>query len=422
MEARHHHSESPARAKTTVLLYLPGTMRSVYDQSIDLLAARLAQAFSLVTGLRFLPDRNATNLVLDPGTELRLRTITCTDDANRTLVLIEADYGPMLTASFGESGIVIQFMKLFALLGRMCPRVVLLLAKSVPEPHTKLSYGQKVLVMSAFVVGVAVLLSIGVAAFQIVAALVATMGDSLKDTGPVVSLKDWIADLQGYLGRYSWLVAVASGLSVLVIVFSVGGAVLAVLWSLVPSKVPESIIALGKEYSGVVRYILKDERRKEIESYVAAVRDCVAERYSDAEVHMLCFSFGCVVGFNHLFPKPDWKSQAGGAPRTVTFLGFPFVVIEAAFPGYLRGRVRSASASFHWKNVFLGNDVLGSRLKIHLADIFREGQLPDVDDRKVKPQKSSSLNFVTDHMAYWDPDSKECAEAFLEVAQSIEAC
>src|SRR6185295_2985660 len=113
-------------------------------------------------------DRMATTLVLEPGTELRLRTIAPADNPGRNVILAEADYGPMLTASFETSGIVIQFVKLLYLLGRMCPTVALLLCKTVPPPHSRLSRRQKALIACIYGVGFAVLVSIGVTAFEVI--------------------------------------------------------------------------------------------------------------------------------------------------------------------------------------------------------------------------------------------------------------
>lgn len=393
------------------MLYLPGTMRSVYDQSVDLLAERLARACAAVTGRPFLADRSATTLVLEPGTELRLRTITCADEPTRDIVLAEADYTPKLTASLEESGIVIQFFKLLHLLGRMAPTVVRLLWKSVPEPHSHLSRGQKSLVALAYILGFAAFVSIGVTAFEVVAALVGTVTETFKDGTPAAD------ETQGFLSGYPLL---GAALSIVLIVCSIGAAVVAVLWSLMPSRIPDSIVAVGKEYSGLVRYILYGERRQEIDGYASAVRDCLAERYPGSDLHLLCFSFGCVIGFNHLFPKPEWKQHNASAFRTVTFLGFPYVVIDAAFPAYLGGRESGPAAEgFPWKNVFLRNDVLGSRLHAHLGEIFAARGNARVEDVMVEPQKGTRLNFVADHMAYWDPDSDECSQAFMEVARSL---
>jgi hypothetical protein len=421
MEPRRH-PETTSHAETTVIVYLPGTMRSIYDQSVDLLADRLAQAFGMVTGRRHIADRNAQSLVLEPGTELRLRTIRPADGAGRTLVLVEADYGPKLTAAFEDSGIVVQFVKLLALVCRMCPTVVRLLVKRVPAPHSRLSRGQKLLVAGAYVVGVAVLVSLGVAAFEVAAALTAALGENLDDSGGLVdALKAWLKEARGILGGYPWVAGVTPVLADLAVVCSIGAAVLAVLWSLMPSSVPGSIVAIGKEYSGLARYILYGDQRPEIDAYLSAVRGCVVERHPDADVHLVCFSFGCVVGFNHLFPRPEWRQQAPGAFRTVTFMGFPYIVIEAAFPGYLGGRTVAMPAGAPWKNVFLANDVLGSRLQAHLGQIFPTPPPPALHDVKVEPQKSERLNFVADHMAYWDPDDPACSEAFFEVARSIAA-
>ncbi len=418
MEA--HGSASPApKALPRVVFYLPGTMRSVYDQSVDLLARHLAQACSDVEKRSYVADRTVSSLVLDPSTELKVRQIVCTDDADRNITLIEADYGPILTGSFDERGVVVQFFRLLALLGRMGPTVLRLLLKRIPPPHTRLSGGQKVLVATAYVLGAVVLVSIGAAVFEVVSAVAGALGDSAKDTPWLATALAWIGDAGAFLGRSPWIATATVGISILLVWLSLLGAVVAVAWSLLPSKVPDSISSVGKEYSSLVRYILYGESRNDIEQFVAGVSDCISERFPQAATHVVCFSFGCIVGFNHLFPKSDWQPRFGGRLETVTFLGFPYVIVDAAFPGYLGGRRQLVSRPFRWKNIFLPRDVLGSRIADYLPSMFPGQTPPSLSEERVEPQKAPGSDFVANHMAYWDPAAEKCGEAFKEVARSI---
>jgi hypothetical protein len=185
----------------------------------------------------------------------------------------------------------------------------------------------------------------------------------------------------------------------------------------VPRKVATAILATGNEYYGLVRYLLKGDQKAEIHRYLSDVFGSVRGCHPAADMHLISFSFGCIITFDHLFGRV-MEGEPEITLTSLAFIGFPYIIIDAGEPGYFSGRRWPKGLIERWENLYLADDVLGSKVGDHLEEIFGSKEIP-LEEIRVAAQREirSWANPITQHMAYWDPKADEPCEAIQHVAR-----
>lgn len=391
------------RAPAQAILYLPGTMRGVFDQSIDLVAHHLSRALTNATGRRYRPDGHVEEISAAPGVLLNQRRICCDDADDQDIVLVEYDYTAQLGKALTAHGAFGQFVRLCAVLLLMLPRICRLVFLPMPADHTRLNALHRSLVAIIYLSGlVLVFLVIGLVQklFNAMTGATDKLGTQLSD--PWKAYYDSVSDVLGT--GFEWA--------------GIAGLLLAIAISLFRIGKAETLAEIGREYYGVTRYLLAGEGRERIEAGLAVAIDDVDRRYAASVRHFFCFSMGAIIAGNYLFRRrkappldPHWQS--------VTFMGFPYILVEAAFPGYFQGW-QSPATPLRWQNIFLSRDVLGSRLARHLPQIFSDTP-PALTEARVPAEREATNNPITRHMAYWGDDGAAPGKAFDTLARWLMA-
>ena len=111
------------------------------------------------------------------------------------------------------------------------------------------------------------------------------------------------------------------------------------------------------------------------------------------------------------------------ALTSLTFIGFPYILIDAGEPKYFSTPQRPRDGVGRWQNLYLSDDVLGSKISDYLSAMFKA---PNdtmgcilLEEMTVAAQHNipSWSNPITRHMAYWDPKVDEPCEAVKKVAR-----
>ena len=400
-------------AERHVILYLPGTMRAFFDQSIDLVAHHLANALSIKGSNQYRADGLAETLVIKPGIELKRRRLSGTADNTQTIDILEYDYTPRLAATLNDNGVLSQVLQFLWLALRMTPTVGRLICLHLPAGHTQLKPVHRLFVAFIYAASVLALVSIGSLAFSLIKGGLGTIQKQLLEC--VVCRLHLPGFMLGELPQQS------PNFDDTEIILAVLGAVFTFVISLVPVRWPQKFLGIGREYFGVTRYLLAREKEAAITAEIGEVIKFMQAQYPKAQYNLLAFSMGAVVAANHLFPR-----QADPAPSTppwrhVIIMGFPYIIITAAFRRYFKER-QMPRMKFEWHNIFLTDDILGSRLKSHLPEMFgaSSGRLIlSIDEQSVEAQAKKNEGVIKRHMAYWGDDSVGPSGAFHVCAEML---
>jgi hypothetical protein len=234
----------------------------------------------------------------------------------------------------------------------------------------------------------------------------------IKDLMKDLSLPFIPAALQGVVEPIKYIILGATLFSVCIVGF-------------VPPTVMSAVLASGGEYYGLVRYVLKSDRSDEIQTYLNQVYTHITENYPSVPIHLLCFSFGCIVGFDYLFRCTGKERFNTQLIKSVCFIGFPYAIFNAGAPKYFANRQWPEDGIMRWLNLYLADDVLGSKITRYLHQIFpsyNETRCIPLEDLKVEPQRSAETrwsNPIARHMTYWDPGATQSCEAIEKAVGSF---
>ena len=339
-----------------VLVYLPGSMQMIFDQSLGVIARQITSACNQIESTTAYISDSVEELNITPEANIQKCEIKCyTDPQHGNIVIVNANYMTILSKTLESSSYFCQFVRLCRL---MITSGMLLCKIMRPRSgHPDLTRGNKAfLVLAYLLIGIA-LVAAGVAIFDLVKDLVKE--DVVKDLVKEDLLKspDWTFIL--------------TGLTVLTAVVLISKLFIVGIIAFAPPTLIGAALATGREYYGLVRYVLKSERRDEIQKYFHQILRYISSTYPSVPIHLLCFSFGCIVGFDYLFDRSE-NDTADPKPITnIYFIGFPYAIGAAGAPKFFSNRQWPRGGIIRWLNLYLADDVLGSRLTGHLHQIFR---------------------------------------------------
>jgi hypothetical protein len=361
----------------SVVIFVPGSMQALFDQSIGLFARQVTAACNRAIGTTSYMLEHIEEIQLASGRTFEQAKVTHQVEQRQNVVVVSANYAEMLSEKLKQSSIFMRFARLLAFLLRVTPLLYRILKIAPRRGQANLSAAHKGFLVGAYAL---VLLALTAAA----AAAVQAIGSTPK-----------------------FLVL----LTIVIALF-------------VPPRVVKATLSTGNEYYGLIRYLLYADKGKEIRKYLADVHSAALCRYPTASIHVVCFSFGCVAEFDYLF-APDLEPSPEVALSSLTFIGFPYTLIDTGEPSYFGSRRWPGEKIGRWQNLYLADDVLGSRITDYLGDMFGNPNkgIP-LNDMPVAAQRQrrSWANPVIRHLAYWDPKADEPCDAILNVARAILSC
>ncbi len=191
------------------------------------------------------------------------------------------------------------------------------------------------------------------------------------------------------------------------------------------------------EFYALCEYIKDDTIFAESQ---AMVRDGVValRRKGYERVDMLCFSMGCLIAGDTLYPRRAGLRRTSDQIDDWITVGYPYDLVKVAYPGYFDDRQAPAVTHATWWNVTEGSDFLGSNFRndddngppAEDSGIFFKGGLQARPARNFyfappKPAVKRSwldaivpFRRVSNHGLYWDAHDPFASSCFAPLVQA----
>jgi hypothetical protein len=201
------------------------------------------------------------------------------------------------------------------------------------------------------------------------------------------------------------------------------GWVAVITWALIKARPKvEDAAALLHD---VLDYTRDEQVRTGAATGLRTALDSLFEQTPAREIHIVGYSFGCLVALDLLFPKQSGhptRDERYGRIQSLTTIGCPVDFLRLYFPGYPADRECHVRADMPWDNIFIPADVFGSNFldrtdtAVAVADapgaVLLAGRRPT--SRQYTDQRLSIFNvflargFAT-HTGYWvKPNRANC--------------
>lgn len=236
-----------------------------------------------------------------------------------------------------------------------------------------------------------------------------------------------------------WLAAAAT--PVVVFVTAVG--------VMVRPRLKEEFVRMMTNYYSAYDYLTFGDGQLLVGLVAKRVQEVTAAGgYRD--VHLVGYSFGCVVTLNSLFPRSAEPLPVFSRVATLVTIGNPVDVVRTFWPRYLKSRCARPAAPRRWLNVFSMDDILSSNFGDTRSadrdpdpevvfDIFsREpsdapcptgcgpGPTPEniplpsnTDSRDFSWAETIKLYGVKAHAGYWNSTRPEAPSCFDEIVRAL---
>jgi len=218
-----------------VLIYVPGSMQAFFDQSIGTMARQTTAACNLIAGTATYEAGNIEEARFTSGKTVQRTRIVNRRDKRQDIVVISADYTETLSETLKQSSIIMRFLRLFGFCISVLPLLYRIVRMTPRRGHSPLLRIHKGFLIGAYAL---VLVALTVAALAVI-------------------------ELAGSQSTFLVILTIA-----------VAG--------LVPRKLATAISATGNEYYGLVRYLLKADKRAEIREYFEYLHEEVRKSYPNA--------------------------------------------------------------------------------------------------------------------------------------------
>jgi len=376
-----------------IVVYLSGSMRALYDQSIDLVARQLAAACNTIPGAgSFAVSGESGAFRIGMDHDVNVRTVAHLTDPAQDIVILEVDHRAVTMLCLDEMPILRQVLAVALYCVRMVPKVLCLIVSPTPQHHAALTLSRRVFLLINLIVGFFGAIAVLLGAYQILSFALPQAWSAWADRQVSASY------LLGFV-LFSALFLRAG-------------------------DIPK-LLDSGQEYYGISDYLRAGRNAALLMARLNDVLDFAERNYVGATKHVVAFSYGSVLAYDFLFPKPPSARMPRARLASVTFMGFPRVFIDRLWPGYFAARSFPSGETFRWLNIRLPDDVLGSKITDY-AELFgaagqRVAAPPEPRDEEVEPQRPAAgeWNFVTRHLSYWDPAELRPAPAWCRVAANV---
>jgi hypothetical protein len=303
-----------AEKSQCVLVFLPGSMQTIFDQSLGVIAQQVGAACNRVMKTTAYTSSPVEEINVTSKEKIQKCSIKHVDGCRKKIVVISANYVPILSKTLDSSSYVLRFLRLFGFVCGSIPLLARILKKKQQRGHSNLTRGNKVLVILTCSIVIITLFAAGI-----------TVAGLIKDLMKDLSLPFIPAALQGVVEPIKYIILGATLFSVCIVGF-------------VPPTVMSAVLASGGEYYGLVRYVLKSDRSAEVQTCLNQAYTHITENYPSVPIHLLCFSFGCIVGFDYLFRCTGKERFNTQLIKSVCFIGFPYAIFNAGAPKYFANR------------------------------------------------------------------------------------
>jgi hypothetical protein len=220
----------------------------------------------------------------------------------------------------------------------------------------------------------------------------------------------------------------------IIIVIAVVLVLAVALWKTFIKSLDQSAV----ESFAVMEYQLDDRRFLAAPNAILDAIDFANKRGCYGTVDLLSLSLGAVLATDAIFPRLTCKrrvrERVWSPPLEIAnwiTLGYPYDLFQWSYPDYFADREPAVVKFFHWINVVVKDDFLGTKFtkddgciddrRIGVVDRLSHAQLPDVNPEPFKTEgavERGSLDRVVplrravNHRIYWDDEDVRAPTCF----------
>lgn len=321
-----------AKQAPDVIVYVPGLFQNGPDQSVEMVAARVAHAADLSSEPRFTYTAKAAEDFPYADQKARKSAVIRSEDGAEDVHVYDVytfDYIDTLIAGADKRNPFVQALSVFWVIVRHSPRMLLSL----------FSKG-KTLREKAQVVYAAILY---VLLFGYMLSLLYVALNGLFDA----------LHLAGYATPKFMQTDVSNLFEGFIVVLTSLG-----LWSKKDTKAILDRVAV--ETTAVAKYLHDGTRARSAHGRLEDLIDEIAGRGGYRNLHIVGYSFGSIIAVDTLYPRGSEPGYAMREVATLVSIGCPFDFIRTFWPAYFDSRTVVEGVPYAWVNIFDPNDVLGS--------------------------------------------------------------
>lgn len=202
--------------------------------------------------------------------------------------------------------------------------------------------------------------------------------------------------------------------------------------------IPESktiVTSIATEFACADQYLHNGIQSQLISGNLDLLVEYISENEPDSKIHFHCYSFGCLIATDYLFPLGTMPSKnAKLLTEVLITIGNPYEFINSYYSSYFKNRNLVMEQKLKWINVYSISDALSSNFR---KNSTRGEALNGIRDSSLKPinlnyevstdKSQNFFNFITMdgirmHKIYWDIDTNglSCIRIILDKMVELE--
>jgi pimeloyl-ACP methyl ester carboxylesterase len=337
------HTSIVANPPRDAIIFLPGLGRQWNDQSLELIACKIATALDRRYGcLRFTSEGRYDTI---DGKKAKICAISVQQDKQDkpkpVIDVYDFEYHTTLTQSFENRTTLGKSVMMFIAIFTNLPRVLSALFNVRRKSKTAMDKLQALYAICVFLMLSAYMMLLLIAAVGSASQLV----HSTAGSAPEPWLLTTLANIGAHIAPF-------------VVILTVGIVSMR-------EKVLQFIVSAATDYVCLLNYMDFGERQNVITGQLETFLDKLAEQ-ADApyrKYHIFAYSFGSIVALDTLFTLGVEIGEQTRHIDTLVTIGSPFDLIRTYWPDYFCDRIAVPGVPRRWINLYSPQDLLGSNFR-----------------------------------------------------------
>jgi len=125
------------------------------------------------------------------------------------------------------------------------------------------------------------------------------------------------------------------------------------------------ISSLASEFACVDGYINNGEQSQVLLGNLDLLIEYIAENETEPEIHFHCYSYGCIIAMDALFPVAEIppSDNIQNLTKLLITIGNPFEFINAYYPFFYNNRSTVMADKIKWKNIYSLSDTFATNFR-----------------------------------------------------------
>lgn len=357
-------STLPDAPPRDAIIFVPGAGKEWSDQSLEVIARKIATALDLSAEERQLQFAPEIQYVDVDGEKVKICTILKLQGGATPVPIAdiyELDWRGLLTREFERRSLFVRGWLVLVAIIKNIPRTAYALFVARKSSKNWMEKAEALYVVWIFFLFAAYMVMLLFAAYGMLADMAqAAYQSAVLEQAPTASkLPSALIDIAHPISQVHALIAQLNA------VFQPLLITLTLLGVFSPDASREFLITAATDYLCLQYYMDYGHRRNVITGQLERFLEKMAERPDStyAHYHIIAYSFGSIVAMDTLFPFGAAPSKRMQLIDSLVTIGSPFDLIRAFWPRYFEARNGSPGVPRRWLNVYAPLDLLGSNFR-----------------------------------------------------------